>query len=416
MQETVTKPGFSGWRVVGFAILLGGLTGPGQTIGVSVFVNHFIEDLQLSRSAVSTAYLVGTLTASLGLPLVGRFIDARGVRLATTLIGALFGLALVAMSGVGGLITLGIGFVFIRFLGQGSLSLASGVAVTHWFESRRGLAIGVLATGVSALMGLAPVLLNLGIESFGWRATWIVAGVVIWLTVVPIARFGLIDKPGDVGQIPDGQPAKALRDGAMVQAATATRAQALRTVRFWILTGATMSVAMLITGLNFQQIDILTDAGLTETQAAATFLPQVLAASLAGIGFGFFTDRLPGRVMVPAAMALMVLSLVLVGRVTPGVSALIYVLAMGATGGAMRSVDQTLLPRWFGVGHIGAIRGVATFAGVAATAAGPITLSLLRDATGSYGQASALLASIPLVIGVVAFGLPDERQKDLQGG
>ncbi len=401
---------------MGFAILLGGLTGPGQTIGVSVFVDRFIEDLQLSRSAVSTAYLVGTLTASLGLPLMGRFIDARGVRLATTLIGVLFGVALIAMSGVGGVITLAIGFVFIRFLGQGSLSLASGVAVTHWFESRRGLAIGILATGVSALMGVAPVLLNMGIESFGWRTTWILAGIVIWLTVVPIARFGLIDKPHDVGQIPDGRAAVPVRDGLMMQADTATRAQALRTARFWILTAATMSVAMLITGLNFQQIDILTGAGLTETQAAATFLPQVLAASLAGIGFGFFTDRLPGRVMVPAAMALMALSLVLAGRVEPGISAIIYVLAMGATGGAMRSVDQTLLPRWFGVGHIGSIRGVAVFAGVAASAAGPITLSLLRDATGSYGQAGVLLSSIPVVIGVLALGLPDEREKDSHSG
>lgn len=173
-----------------------------------------------------------------------------------------------------------------------------------------------------------------------------------------------------------------------------------------------MAVAMLITGLNFQQIDVLTEAGLSETEAAATFLPQVLAASLAGIGFGFFTDRLPGRVMVPATMVLMALSLILAGRVAPGITALVYVLTMGATGGAMRSVDQTLLPRWFGVAHIGAIRGVATFAGVAASAAGPITLSLFRDATGGYGPAGLLLATIPVVIGVLALWLPDERTRD----
>ncbi len=411
MQQLVAKPGFSGWRVVAFAILLGGLTGPGQTIGVSVFVNRFIEDLELSRSAVSTAYLVGTLTASLGLPLMGRFIDSRGVRLATTFIGLSFGISLIAMSGVGGVLTLALGFVFIRFFGQGSLSLASGVAVTHWFEHRRGLAIGVLATGVSALMGLAPILLNQGIGFLGWRWTWVVAGVTIWLTVIPIARFGLIDKPADVGQVPDGGSVPSAKIRTMLQSETVTRPQALRTGRFWILTAATMTVAMLITGLNFQQIDILTGAGLTETEAAATFLPQVLAASLAGIGFGYFTDRLPGRVMVPAAMGLMALSLVLAGRAAPGLSALLYVLAMGATGGAMRSVDQTLLPRWFGVGHIGAIRGVATFAGVAASAVGPIALSLLRDATGGYGRAGALLALVPLAIGVVAFGLPDERRR-----
>ena len=190
--------------MVVLSIMLGGLTGPGQTIGVSVFVNRFIEDLELSRGVVSTAYLVGTLTASLGLPFMGRLIDHRGAKFATTLIGAAFGLALVAMAGVGGVVTLAIGFVFIRFLGQGSLSLASGIVVTHWFDKRRGLAIGVLATGVSAVMGLSPLLLNQGILAFGWRWTWVVAGIVIWLTVIPIARLGLINRPADVGQLPDG--------------------------------------------------------------------------------------------------------------------------------------------------------------------------------------------------------------------
>ena len=170
-----------------------------------------------------------------------------------------------------------------------------------------------------------------------------------------------------------------------------------------------MTVAMLITGLNFQQIDILTGAGLTETQAAATFLPQVIAASVAGIGFGYFTDRLPGRVMLPAAMALMALALVLAGRVAPGFSALAYVIAMGATGGASRSVEQTLMPRYFGVAHIGAIRGVSIFAGVASSAAGPVTLSLMNDAFGDYGSAGLVLAAIPVAIGIVALFLPDER-------
>jgi MFS family permease len=400
---------FYGWRMVVLAILLGGLTGPGQTIGVSVFVNRFIEDLDLSRGVVSTAYLVGTLTASIGLPFMGRLIDHKGVRFTTTLIGVAFGAALVAMSGVGGLITLTIGFVFIRFLGQGSLSLASGVVVTHWFEKRRGLAIGVLATGVSAVMGLSPLLLNQGIGAFGWRQTWIVAGIVIWLAVIPIARLGLIDKPSDVGQEPDGGEVAASNKLIAGSGKEFTRGEAIRTARFWIVTLSGMTVAMLITGLNFQQIDILTNAGLTETQAAATFLPQVIAASVAGIGFGYFTDRLPGRIMLPAAMALMALALVLAGRVAPGFSALAYVIAMGATGGASRSVDQTLMPRYFGVAHIGAIRGVSIFAGVAASSAGPVTLSLMHDALGDYGTAGLVLAVVPVAIGLVALFLPDER-------
>ena len=99
------------------AILASVLTGPGQTIGVSVFIDHFVDDLNLTRAQVSTAYLIGTLTGSLFLPAVGRFIDRRGVRVAQTIIGILFAAALVNMSFVQGFITLAIGFTGIRLLG-----------------------------------------------------------------------------------------------------------------------------------------------------------------------------------------------------------------------------------------------------------------------------------------------------------
>ena len=158
---------FSGWRILALATLTGALTGPGQTIGVSVFVDRFINDLGLSRSQVSTAYLIGTLVAALGLPAIGRQIDTVGVRRAMTVIGASFGVALIAMAGVQGFVTLSIGFVLIRLLGQGSLTLASTVVVTLWFERRRGTALGIFSTGTSVLMALVPARLSHTIESTG---------------------------------------------------------------------------------------------------------------------------------------------------------------------------------------------------------------------------------------------------------
>jgi hypothetical protein len=65
------------WYVLAGAIVLQGATAPGQTVGVSVFVDHFADDLDLSRSAVSTAYLVGTLSGALTMPAAGRLIDRR---------------------------------------------------------------------------------------------------------------------------------------------------------------------------------------------------------------------------------------------------------------------------------------------------------------------------------------------------
>ena len=102
-------------------------------------------------------YAIGTLCGSLTLPTIGRLVDRYGVRRAMTTIGVLFALGLTYMSGVQGLVTLTIGFFFIRMLGQGSLSLASTVAISRWFDRRRGLALGIAMTISSALMALVPV-------------------------------------------------------------------------------------------------------------------------------------------------------------------------------------------------------------------------------------------------------------------
>ena len=401
-EQSSLPRSFYGWRILGLATVTGGLTGPGQTIGVSVFVDQFIADLGMSRSGVSTAYLIGTLIAALGLPRIGQQVDRVGVSRAMTVIGIAFGIALVAMAGVQGFVTLTIGFVLIRLFGQGSLMLASTVSVTLWFEKRRGTVLGIFSTGTAILMAIVPVGLSLVIDDFGWRVAWLVAAVVVWAVVVPIARYGLTDRPSDVGQIPDGPRPTKTRAPKEQPAADATRKEALRTRRFWILLASTATVGMLVTALNFHQISLLTDAGLTATEAAVMFLPQVIGAGAAGLLFGFLSDRLTGRWLIPMAMTLLVISLMAAANLTPGISVVLYAVSLGAAGGATRSVSATLLPRWFGVRHIGEIQGTASFVNVASTAMGPVAFAVARSASGGYSGAATWFIILPVVAGIAA--------------
>ncbi|MBT8214529.1 MAG: MFS transporter [Acidimicrobiia bacterium] len=409
MKPLTDRPTFSGWRILALATLTAALTGPGQTIGVSVFIDPLIEDLALTRSQVSTAYLIGTMTAALGLPLIGQQIDRIGVRRAMTLIGLAFGAALVGMSGVQGFVTLTLGFVGIRMFGQGSLSLVSTVAVTHWFERRRGTALGLFSTGTSILMSLVPVGLSLVIEAYDWRAAWLTSAVLIWFLVIPIARYGLIDRPADVGQLPDGARPTGQRTAPTPRRSSMTRGEALRTGRFWVLVAASMSVGMLSTALNFHQISLLGDAGLTATEAAIMFLPQVIGAAIAGVVFGYLSDRLTGRVLIPMSMSLLAASLLLAANLSPGILIVLYAVTLGSAGGASRSVSATLLPRWFGTRHIGAVQGTATFLNVASTALGPVAFSIARDAAGNYEAAAFWFSVLPLLAGIAALAIKSVR-------
>ena len=74
---------YYGWVIVVVGTFGVAMTGPGQTYIVSMFIEHFIRDLGLSRSVVSTLYMIGTLSNAVLLQVigVGRIIDGRGPRL-----------------------------------------------------------------------------------------------------------------------------------------------------------------------------------------------------------------------------------------------------------------------------------------------------------------------------------------------
>jgi MFS family permease len=416
---------FSGWRIVALAAIAMGMTGPGQTVGVSVFVDPMMEALALSRSEVATAYAVGTLAGAVAMPRLGRLIDDRGARLAMAIVGGLFGLALAGMAGVVGLVSIVIGFMGIRMLGQGALTLVATTAVAPWFARRRGLAIGVTTAVGSALLSLVPVVVSaVVLPAVGWRGAWLVLAAAVWLIVVPIALRGMIDRPDQVGQRPDGDApvdaATAAAADAEAAAVSFTRREALRTPMFWAVAGGVAATGMIGTGLAFHQIDLLGEQGLTPVQAAANFLPQTVAALSATLLVGAAVDRVASRWVLALSMGLLATAMLLVPFVSPGVLAVVYGMLVGAAGSAARALEAASFPKLYGLLHVGAIRGVVTSISVASTALGPIALSIGRDLTGSYVQVLLVLLVVPAGVTLLGFlsgvpGRPDRQPPVVRG-
>ncbi len=396
---------FSGWRVVAVAAIGLGMTGPGQTVGVSAFVDPMMAALELSRSEVSAAYLVGTLVGAFALPTAGRILDRRGTRVTMAVVAGLFGVVLMSMAGVVGLLTLGLGFAGIRTFGQGALGLVSTTAPAPWFDRRRGLAVGVTTAVGSAIIPLFPLAAAAVIPAVGWRVAWFLTGLTVWLLVVPLATRVMIDRPEDVGQQPDGAapPEDADEVAAAARAASFTRSEALRTPMFWAVAGATSATGMIATGLGFHQIDLLGEQGLTPVQAAANFLPQTIAALVATLTVGSMVDRFAARWVLTTSMLLLMGAMAGVAFVSPGWTAIAYGVTVGAAGSSARALEAASFPKLYGLAHIGAIRGVVTSINVGSTAFGPLALSLGRDLTGSYQQVLLLLLLVP--VAVIVLGL-----------
>lgn len=403
-----------------FCTIVRGFTAPGQTIGVSAFTDDLIESLGTTRSNVSAAYMVGTLTGAVALPFIGRWVDRAGVRRTLTVISSGFALAIALTGTVQNIVMLAIAFVGLRMLGQGSMSLIGSQGVVMWFERRRGFALALNTMGTVAILSLAPLTFGALIGVFGWRTTWLILGIIVAVTIVPIARFGIVDRPEHIDQVPDGkaidQPANAIRGRSY------TVAEAVRTPAFWTLTSIGFMAGAVSTALTFHNTDLLGEQGLNKTQAAAIFIPQLIGSVSSSFVVGSLTDRLPARPLMFFGGAMLGLGTFLATQVEPGIMAATYGLVLGLGGGAIGALSGALYPKWFGIDHIGSIKGIATTANVAASAIGPLILSIGNDVSDSYepivvacALAAAAVALLALVVPTPTRSQPQDQLQDQAG-
>ncbi|MCZ2837979.1 MFS transporter [Modestobacter sp. VKM Ac-2985] len=390
--------------MVGVSAVALAATAPGQTAAISAFIDPMTEELGISRSAISTAYLIGTLIGAAAMPLVGRALDRFGTRVTMAVIGAVFGGVLISLSLVSGLVGLTAGFVGVRMAGQGALGLTATTAVAVWFIRRRGLALGLVSASGAACISLAPIGLEALISATSWRTAWAVEGVVVWLLVVPLALFGVRNDPAELGQRPDGEQ---VTEGHPPAAPVGrTLGEAVRTPFFWVVVSGVAVSGMLSTGVAFHQIDLLGERGLSAGAAAANFLPQTVASLLATLAVGALVDRVNSRWLTSACMLALAAALLWGTSVDPGWSAIGFGALLGASAGAIRTLEAGSFPRYYGTTHLGTIRGVVAAVSVGSTAFGPVAFAVVHDATGGYGPALVAGAALPLLVALAALVFP----------
>lgn len=398
-------PIYYGWMIMVASIIGRIMTGPGQTYTISIFIEHFIKDLGISRSLVSTLYTIGTLVGGLSLPFVGQQLDKRGPRVMAGGLTVLFTLACIYMGFVQGPIMLGLGFILLRTLGQGSLSMISTNVINRWWVQRRGTVVGIAGVLSSVLgSGLFPSLVYGLIGRFGWRSSYPLLGVFVAVVMLPVGLIFYRSQPEDYGLRPDGgvkEEGGGNRDERRVEE-NWTRAEAVRTAAFWSAGLGLAAISMLGTGLQFHMVSIFRDSGLSEATAAAAFLPIAVTVGIVNLTSGLLVDRIPVRFLLCVALLLQATSLVMAPRLQGRAMALIYGVVIGTTSGLQFTVNTVIWATYYGRRHLGSIRGLASLVTIGGSALGPMPMGVARDFLGSYDLALTVAAALPLALAILA--------------
>ena len=405
---------FYGWVMLGAGALGYFASGPAQSHTFSVFITPISEDLEVSRTWVSTAYALATLVAAFGLPYMGRLIDRYGVR--RVLLGVTLGLGMSAMAfgQVTGMVALTLGFGALRFLGQGSLMLSSANLVSQWFSRKRGFALSLMSLGFAASMAAHPPLAQWLIDQAGWRDAWFWMGVMTWCLLLPVVLLLVQDKPEAVGMQPDGVAGAPARDSAGAADRHGadvglTLGEAMRTPAFWIIAASLSTLSMLVTGLFFHQVSILDAQGLDPQTAASVFSISALTMVSFMPVFGRALDRYRTQYLFSLTMLIMAGSLAMMSAVGDVATAIAYAVVFGLTNAALHTHNAFLWPRFFGRKHLGSIQGAGTTINVVGASLGPLPLAVAFDLEGSYDTALLALTMLPVACAVAVLFLREPQ-------
>ncbi|WP_146599814.1 MFS transporter [Novipirellula aureliae] len=390
---------------------------PGQTIGVSVFTDFLMDAHQLSRSWISFAYLVGTISSALLITRAGRWYDRYGGRWMSAAAALMLSLALTGMSfsaeiaesiaaflpsvdrSYTSLAVLMLGFFAMRFFGQGMLTLSSRNMVLEWFEQRRGMALAFIGISVAFGFSLTPPFFEWLIQKGGWQWAWqTIAALVASFAIIAFC-FGRA-RPEDHGLLPDGPFAK---DARNIHPETRngrhfTLSEARGTYSFWVFTFCTVLSGLLLTSLSFHVVSFFADAGMPRREAVAIFIPAACVSVVVEFVASWLSDfvKLKYLAMVQLiGIVMLSLSLSFLGSQT---SVVFVVLGMGLMQGMFGIIASVTWPRFFGRKHLGAISGFSTSLVVAGTAVGPYLFSVAHDQFDTYRVATLLCALFAVIL------------------
>lgn len=395
-------PFFYGWVVLG-CICLAGFARQGPAVAVlSIFVVPMTGAFGWSRTEMSGAVSLGGLLAAVISPMIGPFVDRRGARLVLCLAVAGTGVACMALSLVQSLLLFYVLFCFARMVWAGPFDLGLYSALNNWFVARRAVAtsIATLAqmSGLVALPLIAQLAMGRTEGAADWRAGWIAVGATVLIVGFVPCWLLLVRRPEDVGLQPDRLVAGG---AAPIVEPRWSRAQAMRTPAFWLLSLYTVLVYPVQAGVSLHQAPHLIERGLTPMQAAAIIALFSALSAVAGFGIGFLPRRWPVRYLMAAAgVCLSAGSFGLIG-VSSAESASLAAGLFGLGIGAIMMLLPMAWADYFGRESYGAIRGVALSMQVTAQAAGPLVSGLLRDWSGHYTD-SLLLFGVLAALAVAA--------------
>lgn len=391
----MTGAGRSEWRR-GWPIVLTSMVGVGTGAVVyqyvaSLFITALEAEYGWSRGQVVTIgalALVGAFSA----PFMGRIADRYGIRLVAFVSIITVAIAYVGLAASNGSMIQVIPLMILFGLAApGTAGIVYSRAINSWFYAHRGMALGLMSSGISISVLIFNTPIAWLIETHGFRAAYLALAALALFVGLPIVWRGLRLNPeeqNEQGQAlaEDGQAPPVIR-----------MATILAMPRFWLLVLTMMLFNMPSAGILTQLAPLLEGRGLSLAQGGllfALFSLSVLAGRLL-VGWAFDRYSPPHIASVVAFFAAFGILTFL--DAAPLVAIIPGIIAVGLVQGSESDVVAYFIGRIFPAAAFSTVYGLTMTGTMTGTAIGVIAFGRLYDHYGDY--------HVPLLIGAGLFFL-----------
>lgn len=413
---------FLGWRMVAVAFFVDFIAVGFFFYSYGVFFKAIAAEFGGSRLGVSLGLTVTNAVGAIAAPLIGHALDRFPLKRIIAAGAIAMALGFLALSQVRTPLQfyLALG-AFIGFGASAMGGLATAKLVANWFSRKRGMALGIAATGISASGVVMPFVSAALIEAYGWREGFMVYGLFTAFVVLPLVLRLVISSPEEVGSVPDGRSAAAAPVGA---AASAQRARArriefvpstrpiLQERNFWVLAGVMGLLFCCQSATLTHMVPRITDTGVS-LQAASLVMSVCAGCGILGkLSFGWLSDYWRAKKAIWFTIGCQML-----GQLAMFSENSLPVFTLGAAlfgfgmGGAV-PLQGAVVGRFFGRERFGKALGALRPAMFPIQIIGVPLAGWIFDSTGSYRPAFTTFLVFYAVAALLATRFREHRQRD----
>lgn len=416
-SSNISKSGkgfFKGWLVV-FAGLILMISVYGIVNNcASLFIKPVTEDLGFSRSEFSLYYTVIALSTMVIALFMGKLAKKFKIKNIMLVGCVLAGIGYIGYSYANSIYVFYLMSVFSG-LGLGMTTLTPlSIIISNWFVEKRGLALGLtfMGSGVGGMI-FNPVA-NYIILNYGWRQSYLVLGIIILVTTIPIVLIFMSEKPSDKGLLPYGyeNSSKGVLD---TSAKGVMLGEAVKTKIFWIMVVGLILITIIAMGVQMHIASYLTDIGYSPTFAASVISINMGVVILGKILLGYIFDKVgceKGVIFVGLQVFLGVLALLFASKY-PAI--IVFIICWGI-GNCMGTIVPALITsEIFGKKDYSTIVGVVNAVVLLGAALGSAVTGKLYDMSGGYTLAwMTYLILTVIMVGLILISLVLGKRKNIK--